>query len=100
MGRRSVRPASLHTLISVLLALCITLSLLSSGSIAPSQVYADGEDGDITSSTPSAPSTTCVVNFTDVTGADYFHDAVQSLYCKGAVAGYNDSTFHPYDSTT
>lgn len=94
MGRRSTRSESLRPLISVLAVLFITLSLLSSSAVAPQQTYADGEDGN------TAPSTTCVINFTDVTGADYFYEPVQSLYCKGAVAGYSDNTFHPYDPTT
>src|SRR4051794_27273738 len=96
MGGHSTRSKSLYPFISVLTALAVLFSLLSSGTIAPQQVYADEKDGNTT----AAGTPTCVISFTDVAGADYFYEPVQSLYCKGAVAGYNDNTFHPYDSTT
>jgi uncharacterized protein YkwD len=31
---------------------------------------------------------------------DYFYEAVGSLYCTGAVNGYSDGTFRPYNTTT
>jgi hypothetical protein len=31
---------------------------------------------------------------------DYFYDPVRYLYCLGAVSGYSDNTFRPYNNTT
>jgi hypothetical protein len=38
--------------------------------------------------------------FSDVSAADYFFDAVRHLYCAGAISGYADGTFRPYNNTT
>src|SRR5205085_2794435 len=38
--------------------------------------------------------------FTDVHPSDYFYDATHYLYCAGAISGYADSTFRPYNNTT
>jgi hypothetical protein len=48
--------------------------------------------------TPTA--TPCPMNFSDVTPADYFYEAVRYLYCAGIVSGYADSTFRPFANTT
>src|SRR5207248_5066396 len=42
----------------------------------------------------------CPVPFSDVHSADYFYEAVGTLYCSGAVDGYGDNTFRPYNPTT
>jgi hypothetical protein len=42
----------------------------------------------------------CEMTFTDVQQTDYFYDAVQYLYCNGAISGYADNTFRPYNNTT
>src|SRR5205085_6689849 len=44
--------------------------------------------------------TPCAINFTDVQPNDYFYEAVRYLYCMGAISGYEDSTFRPYNTTT
>ena len=44
--------------------------------------------------------TPCPVLFTDVQPADYFYQAVRYLYCEGAISGYADNTFRPYNNTT
>jgi hypothetical protein len=31
---------------------------------------------------------------------DYFYTAVQELTCRGAISGYSDGTFRPYNDTT
>ena len=31
---------------------------------------------------------------------DYFYAAVNWLYCRGAISGYSDNTFRPYNDTT
>jgi len=49
---------------------------------------------------PSPSVTACAVSFTDVRPADYFYDGVRYLYCKGAISGYSDNTFRPYNVTT
>ncbi|HMA37117.1 MAG TPA: S-layer homology domain-containing protein [Chloroflexia bacterium] len=49
----------------------------------------------------SGPSATpCAVGFTDVQPADYFYTPVRDLACRGAIAGYTDGTFRPYNATT
>jgi len=52
--------------------------------------------------TPTATRTTtpCVVNFSDVHPTDYFYEGVRWLYCRGAISGYDDGTFRPYNNTT
>ena len=39
-------------------------------------------------------------NFIDVQPTDYFYEAVRYLHCRGAVSGYSDSTFRPYNNAT
>jgi hypothetical protein len=55
-----------------------------------------------TSVTPvaSVTATPCPVNFSDVHPTDYFYEAVQYLVCHGAISGYADGTFRPYNNTT
>src|SRR5205823_113928 len=40
------------------------------------------------------------ITFSDVYPNDYFHDAVNFLYCRGAISGYADNTFRPSNNTT
>jgi hypothetical protein len=42
----------------------------------------------------------CTINFTDVRPTDYFYEPVRYLYCAGAISGYSDNTFRPYNDTT
>jgi hypothetical protein len=42
----------------------------------------------------------CAISFSDVQPADYFYAPVQYLYCHGAISGYADNTFRPYNNTT
>jgi hypothetical protein len=49
---------------------------------------------------PTATITPCTIPFTDVSPADYFYEAVRYLYCAGAISGYSDNTFRPYNNTT
>jgi hypothetical protein len=51
-------------------------------------------------SSPTETATSCPINFSDVHPTDYFYEAVRFLYCEGAVSGYADGTFRPYDNTT
>ena len=48
--------------------------------------------------TPSA--TPCPMNFSDVHTTDYFYVPVRYLFCEGAISGYADNTFRPYNNTT
>jgi hypothetical protein len=53
--------------------------------------------------TPAAGTPTvlpCTINFSDVHSTDYFYAAVQYLYCHGAISGYSNGTFRPYNNTT
>jgi len=40
------------------------------------------------------------MTFTDVYTTDYFYQAVEYLYCHGAISGYADGSFRPYKYTT
>jgi beta propeller repeat protein len=42
----------------------------------------------------------CNTTYSDVHPADYFFDPVRSLACAGALSGYADGTFRPYNNTT
>ena len=56
-----------------------------------------------TTSTPGSPTVTpteCVMNFSDVQPSDYFYNDVHCVYCLGAVSGYSDGTFRPFNNTT
>ena len=51
--------------------------------------------------TPTLTPTPCSAgNYSDVTRADYFYDAVRQLSLAGVVSGYSDCTFRPYNSIT
>jgi hypothetical protein len=45
-------------------------------------------------------STPCAINFADVHETDYFYEDVRCVYCLGAVSGYSDGTFRPFNNTT
>lgn len=45
-------------------------------------------------------SPTCTINFSDVHTSDYFYEDVRCVYCLGAVSGYADGTFRPFNNTT
>jgi hypothetical protein len=40
------------------------------------------------------------VSFSDVQQTDWFYEYVRCLYCRGAISGYSDGTFRPYNNTT
>lgn len=42
----------------------------------------------------------CQISFSDVHTTDWFYDFVRCLYCKGAISGYADGTFRPFNNTT
>ena len=42
----------------------------------------------------------CQISFSDVQPSDWFYDFVRCLYCRGAISGYADGTFRPYNTTT
>jgi hypothetical protein len=50
--------------------------------------------------TPVVTPTPCPIHFSDVQSTDYFYEAVRYLYCIGAISGYADGTFRPYNNTT
>lgn len=49
---------------------------------------------------PTATHTPCAIGFTDVTPVDYFYEAVMYLACHGAISGYGDATFRPFNNVT
>lgn len=50
--------------------------------------------------TATVTGTPCDSHFSDVSPSDYFYEPVRYLYCHGAVSGYGDGTFRPYNNTT
>jgi hypothetical protein len=50
--------------------------------------------------TPAPTLTPCAITFSDVNPTDYFYEPVRYLYCMGAVSGYADNTFRPFNETT
>src|SRR5207245_85458 len=46
------------------------------------------------------PPCTCSTSYSDVHPADYFYTPVIYLSCHGAISGYADGTFRPYNNTT
>jgi hypothetical protein len=50
--------------------------------------------------TATTTATTCPITFTDVNPPDFFYTAVRYLACRGAISGYSDGTFRPYNDTT
>jgi hypothetical protein len=44
--------------------------------------------------------TPCAIGFSDVQPSDFFYEPVRYLYCHGAISGYADGTFKPYNNTT
>jgi hypothetical protein len=53
--------------------------------------------------TPAAATSTptpCSISFSDVLPTDYFYQGVTYLYCHGAISGYADGTFRPYNDVT
>jgi len=41
----------------------------------------------------------CDISFIDVHTTDWFYEYVRCMYCKGAISGYADHTFRPYNNT-
>src|SRR5206468_1081644 len=52
------------------------------------------------SATPSLTATPCPMSFRDVLTTDWFYGYVRYLYCRGAVWGYGEGTFKPYNNAT
>jgi subtilisin-like proprotein convertase family protein len=50
--------------------------------------------------THTATPTPCAITFTDVHTTDFFYQGVVWLYCRGAISGYGDNTFRPFNNTT
>ena len=90
MHRPYSRSVSLRVFVCGLLVLFVTLSPLSLRATASHPAYAN-EDAE---NVDAASTTSCATGFTDVTPSDYFYSSAQYLYCKGAINGYNDNSFH------
>jgi hypothetical protein len=53
-----------------------------------------------TPATATPTVTPCPISFSDVHTTDYFYQPVRYLFCKGAISGYSDNTFRPFNNTT
>ncbi len=51
-------------------------------------------------SSPTSTATACAIGFSDVQPTDYFYQAVTYLACHGAISGYSDGSFRPFNNTT
>jgi len=63
------------------------------------RVVWDDEGGDI-SSGKDVQGKLCTIGYSDVHTGDYFAIPVQGLACVGAISGYSDGTFRPYNPTS
>jgi hypothetical protein len=54
----------------------------------------------VATGTATLTPTPCTISFSDVASTDYFYEPVRYLYCAGAISGYSDNTFRPYNDTT
>jgi hypothetical protein len=85
-----------------------TSTTTSTITLTPTATCAPGACNTVTPTATGAPATNtptntvtpCPMNFSDVHPADYFYESVRFLYCEGAVSGYSDGTFRPYNNTT
>ncbi len=59
----------------------------------------DSDGGDIGSG-KDVRGKLCTLGYSDVHAGDYFAIPVQGLACVGAISGYSDGTFRPYNSTS
>ncbi|MFL5732417.1 MAG: S-layer homology domain-containing protein, partial [Chloroflexia bacterium] len=75
----------------------VTASYTHTPSATPSNTASPAGQATLTA-TPTA--TTCSAGFSDVSSSDYFYEAVGWLYCHGAISGYGDGTFRPYNLLT
>jgi hypothetical protein len=50
--------------------------------------------------TATVTSTPCTASFNDVEPGSTFYEYIQGLACMGAINGYSDGTFRPYNNTT
>jgi hypothetical protein len=66
----------------------------------PTRVPTDTRTVTLTPITPIPTATLCTLSFSDVHPGDYFYEAVIYLACHGAISGYSDGTFRPYNNTT
>jgi uncharacterized protein YkwD len=57
-------------------------------------------NGDKQPGQPAQAPAGCPMGFSDVQPTDYFYEPVRYLYCDGAINGYSDNTFRPYNVTT
>ena len=52
------------------------------------------------SNTPTIYPTACPMSFSDVPPSDPFYTAIRYIYCRGAISGYADGTFRPFNNMT
>src|SRR5205823_6125200 len=99
-GRQTVAKAG--TLFSTSIAI-ISQEPSANGPVGSSAPFIPGVTS--TSTPTSAPTLTltvtpCPMSFSDVQPSDYFYEGVRYLYCEGAISGYSDGTFRPYNNVT
>ena len=73
-----------------------SLTVISTGTVTRTNT----PGGATSTATVAVTATACAITFTDVLPTDYFYQGVQYLYCHGAISGYADNTFRPYNDTT
>jgi hypothetical protein len=74
------------------------------GTVVPSSttVAATGTPAEatVTPGGPTATTTACTINYTDVPPGHTFYPFVRCLACKGIIGGYSDGTFRPNNLIT
>ncbi|MFL5732391.1 MAG: S-layer homology domain-containing protein [Chloroflexia bacterium] len=54
----------------------------------------------VATTTAGPTATVCAMRFNDVRPDDYYYEAVRQLSCRGAISGYDDGSFRPYNLVT
>jgi hypothetical protein len=70
------------------------------GTFVPPSNTPTGTETPGTPGTATVTATPCTINFIDVQESDWFYEFVRCVFCLGAVSGYDDGTFRPYNNTT
>jgi hypothetical protein len=76
------------------------LAPTATSTAAPTQTAEPTSTSTVTPVSPTATTTPCAITFDDVQPGSTFYEYIHGLACMGAVNGYDDGTFRPYNNTT
>lgn len=92
----SISPRSLSPRSRLLVALFVLAVAPFSGTRVQPASAQEKEAPQAASEQPES----CPMGFQDVQPADYFYEPVRNLFCAGAISGYSDGTFRPFNPAT